>query len=548
MADIYLKDANGEKQLYTGIKSVSFDGATEGQQETFIQPEWQDKTVTVTQNGTAEVEPDSGYDGLSKVTVDVDVPTTTLETLTTSIVFQGDEQIMKTAAPSGVSYSEVDIVRPQTLIPENIKENVQIAGIVGTYVGGGETQETEEKTVVLDMEMGDQVVLPTEGKLLSKVTVTKPASLVSDNIRIMENIGGVVGTLYPADTFVEAAWSDDEKMCLYGFGIARDDLTGIHIKAYMLANDINPYEVIDTPYQYFFTKPWSTMANTDLAANIEAFCGSVLNNDSFSYVFSGADAICFMDTLHRVGFPDAGLSGTATARFVTALNDTLSDLPYSPLDPLFMVPSDYSEGFESMTVTPSGICHLPFVWFPAVKDGSPIKTGDTLQAPTGTMTTYQSMYKTYTWEDTLLSNNGSVSITVGYVNALIPFGSSDFVCWIIGDGSGGLLWWSIKDQLVRKELLQMIRSDWASGDVTLAQGFNMTTSASAGSNTTVPITDEQLSAFTVKGDNIPLSEMDGFEKSFYKELTRQPYRRLNKKSVTIDFTIKMPPDTNTTTS
>lgn len=548
MADIYLKDKNGEKQLYTGIQSVGFDGTTEGQQETFIQPVWQEKTVTITQNGMAEAEPDSGYDGLSKVTVDVDVPTTILETLTTNIVFQGDEQIMKTTAPSGVSYSEVDIVRPQTLTPENIKENVQIAGIVGTYVGGGETQEAEEKTVALDMFEGNQVVLPTEGKVLSKVTVTKPDTLIPANIKDTVDIGGVTGTLVDADTFIQNAWTQDSQMCEKGFGIARDDLTGIHIKAYMVSNDINPYEVIDTSYQYFFTKPWSTMANTELAANMEAFCGTVLNNDSFSYVFSGADAVCFMDTLHQVKFPDAGLSGTATARFVTALNDTLTDLPYSVLDPLFMVPSDYSEGFESMTVTPNGICHLPFVWFPAVKDGSTIKTGVTMQSPTGTMTTYQSMYKTYTWEDTLLSNNSSVSITAGYVNALIPFGSSDFVCWIIGDGSGGLVWWSIKDQLIRKELLQMIRSDWTGGDVTLVQGFNMTTDVSAGSNTTVPVTDEQLLAFTVKGDNIPLSEMDDFEKSFYKELTRQPYRRLNKKSVTIDFTIKMPPDTNTTTS
>lgn len=543
MHNIKLKDRQGNFITYNDIDIIKVPDDADQLVAFKSYVNSQEKSITITQNKTQVVTPDADYEALSKVTVDVAVPTTALKTLTTNIVFQGDEQIMKTTAPSGVSYSEVDIVRPQALVPENIKENVQIAGIVGTYVGGGETQETEEKTVALDMFEGNQVVLPTEGKVLSKVTVTKPDTLIPANIKDTVDIGGVTGTLVDADTFIQNAWTQDSQMCEKGFGIARDDLTGIHIKAYMVSNDINPYEVIDTPYQYFFTKPWSTMANTNLAANMEAFCGTVLNNDSFSYVFSGADAVCFMDTLHQVKFPDVGLSGTATARFVTALNDTLTDLPYSVLDPLFMVPSDYSEGFESMAVTPNGICHLPFVWFPAVKEGSPIKVGDTLQTPTGTMTTYQSMYKTYTWEDTLLSNNSSVSITAGYVNALIPFGSSDFVCWIIGDGSGGLVWWSIKDQLIRKELLQMIRSDWTGGDVTLVQGFNMTTDVSAGSNTTVPVTDEQLLAFTVKGDNIPLSEMDDFEKSFYKELTRQPYRRLNKKSVTIDFTIKMPPET-----
>lgn len=54
---------------------------------------------------------------------------------------------------------------------------------------------TEEKTVALDMANGNQVVSPTEGKSLLKVTVQKPDTMLPANIKKDVNIGGVVGTL-----------------------------------------------------------------------------------------------------------------------------------------------------------------------------------------------------------------------------------------------------------------------------------------------------------------------------------------------------------------
>jgi len=55
----------------------------------------------------------------------------------------------------------------------------------------------EEKTVDLNMASGNQVITPTDGKAMSKVTVKKPSTLKPENIRIYTNIGGVVGTLNP---------------------------------------------------------------------------------------------------------------------------------------------------------------------------------------------------------------------------------------------------------------------------------------------------------------------------------------------------------------
>lgn len=90
----------------------------------------QDKSVTITQNGTTEITADSGYDGMSKATITTNVPST----------------------------------------------------------------PTEEKTVNLSMASGNQVITPTSGKVLSKVTITKPSTMLATNIKKDVNIGGVVGT------------------------------------------------------------------------------------------------------------------------------------------------------------------------------------------------------------------------------------------------------------------------------------------------------------------------------------------------------------------
>ena len=52
-------------------------------------------------------------------------------------------------------------------------------------------------TFDLSMPDGDQVITPNEGRVFSKVTVKKPDTLVAENIRKDINIGGVVGSLKP---------------------------------------------------------------------------------------------------------------------------------------------------------------------------------------------------------------------------------------------------------------------------------------------------------------------------------------------------------------
>lgn len=66
--------------------------------------------------------------------------------------------------------------------------------------GGSEPTPTQEKTVALDMANGNQVITPDDGYLLTKGTVVKPDTLVPANIKKDVNIGGVVGEMESADS------------------------------------------------------------------------------------------------------------------------------------------------------------------------------------------------------------------------------------------------------------------------------------------------------------------------------------------------------------
>lgn len=66
--------------------------------------------------------------------------------------------------------------------------------------GGSEPTPTQEKTVDLDMANGNQVITPDDGYLLTKGTIVKPDTLVPANIKKGVNIGGVVGEMESADS------------------------------------------------------------------------------------------------------------------------------------------------------------------------------------------------------------------------------------------------------------------------------------------------------------------------------------------------------------
>ena len=71
-----------------------------------------------------------------------------------------------------------------------------MAMVVIQGVGGGGTgKPEEEKEVSLSMQNGDQIVVPSSGRSLSKVTIKKPTTLIPENIRKDTVVCGVTGTL-----------------------------------------------------------------------------------------------------------------------------------------------------------------------------------------------------------------------------------------------------------------------------------------------------------------------------------------------------------------
>ena len=77
-----------------------------------------------------------------------------------------------------------------------IKKNGSLQQVA---IGHEISKEEQVKVVALDMAQGDQNVLPSENKVLSQVTITKPDTLVAGNIKQGVNIGGVVGTYEAQD-------------------------------------------------------------------------------------------------------------------------------------------------------------------------------------------------------------------------------------------------------------------------------------------------------------------------------------------------------------
>lgn len=89
-----------------------------------------------------------------------------------------------------------DTVYPGMLAKGITAHDKSGAQITGTL----EVPATEERMVEMSMPSGNQVILPTSGKVMSKVTVQKPDTLLPENIKKAVVIGGVTGTLEAGDT------------------------------------------------------------------------------------------------------------------------------------------------------------------------------------------------------------------------------------------------------------------------------------------------------------------------------------------------------------
>ena len=80
---------------------------------------------------------------------------------------------------------------PETLVPENLVSGVKVGDVEGAL----EVPQAVETTIDPDFSAGDMEVVPEDGKVFSKAIIQKPETLVPENIAEGVNVAGIVGAL-----------------------------------------------------------------------------------------------------------------------------------------------------------------------------------------------------------------------------------------------------------------------------------------------------------------------------------------------------------------
>lgn len=179
--------------VYLGDQLVSVVGGFDNSGGTGT-AKLQSKTATPSESAQT-IKPDSGYDGLSQVTVS-GVSTTyvgsgvTKKSATTYTPGTSNQTIAASTYLSGA----ITIKGDSNLTAGNIKSGVSIFGVSGSYTGStASSPKLQTKTVT--PSASTQTVKPDSGyDGLSQVTVNGNSNLVAGNIKSGVSIFGVTGT------------------------------------------------------------------------------------------------------------------------------------------------------------------------------------------------------------------------------------------------------------------------------------------------------------------------------------------------------------------
>lgn len=123
--------------IKSGVKIFNVTGSYAGSSSGGNTPNLQTKTVTPSES-TQTVSPDSGYDGLSKVTVNAISSTYIGSDVTKKSAATYIPKTTNQSIASGQYLSGTQTIKGDAnLVAGNIKSSVSIFGVTGTYAGGG---------------------------------------------------------------------------------------------------------------------------------------------------------------------------------------------------------------------------------------------------------------------------------------------------------------------------------------------------------------------------------------------------------------------------
>ena len=446
MADIKLKDIGGEEKTYSGIKHVKIPSSTGEPVEFDLEATVQEKSVEIVQNGTTEVMPDAGYDGLSRVTITTNVPSS-----------------------------------------------------------GG---ETEEVTVALSMADGNQVIVPSAGKSISKATITKPSTFIPANIKKDVVIGGVTGTLDTKEIL------DDYKIAVMTFGDAVGNgtvivsLNRLEIKAWGKGT----FDLSYADTSYSVTPSWQKITSPEVKIKLNSMAEYLLTGSPspLDKIFSDADAVEFCGVI----FDKPSFSGITEKTWDNLMN-ALS-FPSSWVGPKYIKPTKWytDNGYEDYNAAT-----FPMIWYPIHETTGHRLYAYSLQTPTGTMPTYDTGTKIV---------NG---IGIAFMNAMPAYGVTANV--VVAIVFSCFFWYSYGAMTIPEAFLQQFDPNWSYGNVTLSEGWNQTVISGNAATTTV-ITEQQ--AFDNFADayegGLPIDDynsavygLSDYEKSVFKPIYKAGYYR-----------------------